>query len=94
MYYLDTNPAIIEDKIISFSQTLHSNHFVLLALKRRLLDLYRVLEANQKEETDPIALRKRLERQVIWVETLNLVQLYTKAPKVYTLAAETIYFFI
>ena len=64
MYYLDTDPAIIEDKIISFSQTLHSNHFVLLALKRRLLDLYRVLEANQKEETDQIALRKRLERQV------------------------------
>ena len=92
MYYLDTNPAIIEDKIISFSQTLHSNHFVLLALKRRLLDLYRVLEANQKEETDQIALRKRLERQVIWVEAPNLVQLYTK--EVYTLAAETIYCFI
>ena len=52
----------MEEKLAQFSQTLHSNHFVLLALKRRLLDLYRLL--GEQEETSPIELRKRLERQV------------------------------
>ena len=52
----------MEEKLEQFSQTLHSNHFVLLALKRRLLDLYRLL--GEQEETNPIDLRRRLERQV------------------------------
>ena len=54
---------MIEEKLAQLSQTLHSNHFVLLALKRRLLDLYRLLGEN--EEQDLVNLRKRLERQVI-----------------------------
>ena len=52
----------MEGKLAQFSQTLHSNHFVLLALKRRLLDLYRLL--GEQEETNQIDLRRRLERQV------------------------------
>ena len=52
----------MEEKLAQFSQTLHSNHFVLLALKRRLLDLYRLL--GEQEETNQIDLRRRLERQV------------------------------
>ena len=52
----------MEEKLVQFSQTLHSNHFVLLALKRRLLDLYRLL--GEQEETNQIDLRRRLERQV------------------------------
>ena len=55
----------MEEKLARFSQTLHSNHFVLLALKRRLLDLYRLL--GEQEETNPIDLRRRLERQVCTV---------------------------
>ena len=53
---------MIEQKLAQLSQTLHSNHFVLLALKRRLLDLYRVL--GEQEEQDQSNMRKRLERQV------------------------------
>ena len=60
--FIDTNPDVVEEKLAQFSQTLHPNHFVLLVLKRRLLDLYRVL--GEQEEQDQVALRKRLERQV------------------------------
>ena len=61
-YNLEMNPDVIEAKLASFSKTLHSNHFVLLTLKRRLLDLYRVL--GEQDELEPVALRSRLERQV------------------------------
>ena len=61
-FLIETKPDLMEEKLAQFSQTLHSNHFVLLALKRRLLDLYRLL--GEQEETNQIDLRRRLERQV------------------------------
>ena len=57
------DPSKLEAKLESFSKTLHPNHFVLLTLKRRLLDLCKVL-GDLYEDSDPVLLRKRLERQV------------------------------
>ena len=54
------NPEEVERSIANLSSTLHPNHYVLLTLKRRLLDLYRLIPNPE----DPQELRKKLERQV------------------------------
>ena len=62
-------PDVLEEKLAVFSQTLHPNHFVLLTLKRLLLDVYRII-GEREEDPDPIAHRKRLERQVYFMAKL------------------------
>ena len=57
---LPTSPEEFEDFIESLEKAVHPNHFVVLSVKRKLLDVYRLTP----DPEDLTALRKKLDRQL------------------------------
>ena len=54
------SPVEIEDFIAKLCKTLHPNHYVVIGLKRKLLDVYRLTP----DPEDPGQLRSKLERML------------------------------
>ena len=57
---LPTSTEDFEDFVTALEKTLHPNHFIVVIIKRKLLDVYRL----SPDPEDPVLLRRKLERQL------------------------------